>query len=377
MPKINKRNLQSVLARGKMFTHAYRTNKKIVVIESDDWGGIRTSNRAAYDELANKDYQLSRSAYSLDCLESNEDLEALFHCLERFQFNNGQHPKITGNVILGNPDFKAIRASNFEDYSYESVDRTLQHYPKSSAILSLWKDGKNKNVFTPQLHGREHIKYWEWMKDLKNGSPEAKFTFDLGMCGVPLKVSKENQSYFKPLYTCNSELTKNQVKLDSLIHQGGELFEQFLGYTSRSTVAPNVAWTDTCEYLWKQQGIQFIQGGFLQEMHCYGKVKYRIHYTGEKNKLQQIYLVRNCTFEPVKSEDPEYWKSTFASIERAFKAKTPAIISSHRVNYVGSIKESNRDWGLTQLSLLLRAIQSKYPDTIFMSSDELGLNILK
>lgn len=376
MPKINKRNLQSVLARAKMFTHAFKTDMKIIVIESDDWGGIRTSSKAAYDELISKGYQLSRSAYSLDCLESNEDLKALFDCLEKFEFNSGQNPIITGNVILGNPDFNAIRESNFGEYTYESVDRTLAHYPESSAILSLWKEGKNKNVFVPQLHGREHIKYWDWINDLKKESHEAKFTFELGMCGVPLSVSKEHQSYFKPLYTCNSELNRNNVRLESIIQQGAELFEQFLGYQSRSTVAPNVTWTETCEELWKQQNIQIIQGGFLQELHCEGKVKYKIRHTGEKNERDQVYLVRNCTFEPVKSQDPEYWKSTFSSIERAFKAKTPAIISSHRVNYVGSIKESNRDRGLDQLKQLLSAIQRKYPDVIFMSSEELGLHLL-
>ena len=55
-----------------------------------------------------------------------------------------------------------------------------------------------------------------------------------------------------------------------------------------------------------------------------------------------IYLVRNRTFEPAQSSSKNYWESTYRQIENAFAKGTPAIISSHRVNFIGSINQENR-----------------------------------
>jgi hypothetical protein len=64
-------------------------------------------------------------------------------------------------------------------------------------------------------------------------------------------------------------------------------------------------------------------------------------------------------------------------IEVSFKYKKPAIISSHRVNFIGSIQPDNRDKNLKLLSDLLKQIVIKYPDVEFMSSDELLMLIKK
>ena len=53
----------------------------------------------------------------------------------------------------------------------------------------------------------------------------------------------------------------------------------------------------------------------------------------------------------------------------------PAIISSHRVNYVGFLDERNRDKNLKLLKTLLDKILNKWPDVEFLSSDEMGLII--
>ena len=59
-------------------------------------------------------------------------------------------------------------------------------------------------------------------------------------------------------------------------------------------------------------------------------------------------------------------------IRVAFKWGKPAVISSHRVNYVGSIDPSNRDNGLDKLKKLLNKVLKKWPDVEFMTSAELG-----
>ena len=94
------------------------------------------------------------------------------------------------------------------------------------------------------------------------------------------------------------------------------------------------------------------------------------HWMGSKNGLGQRYFIRNCSFEP--AVDPKAdAKRCLKKIESAFRWNKPAIISSHRVNYIGSIHSDNRTRNLAELNLLLEGILNRWPDVEFMSSDQL------
>lgn len=372
MKKLNKRNLVSAYARWLSYTKAWRTDKKIVIIESDDWGSIRTSNREAYNSLLHEGYDMSISPYTLDALESNEDLKELFCVLNSVKDSQGNPACFTANMIMANPDFVAIKKNNFSKYVYETVDKTLEKNEGRDQVRDLWKLGKSSKMFFPQLHAREHVRYWEWMKALKGNDDEAIKTFKLGMCGLPRVVSKNGQSYFHPQYIDDKILNEHKIDLNKLISEGVELFKDEFGFYSKTTIAPNCGWTSSCEKIWKNNNIEFIQGGYLQEHHYVNNIKYIPHYLGEKSKIDGlVYLVRNCTFEPSTSTNPNYWEGTFRQVENAFNRKTPALISSHRVNFSGEIEKKNRENGLRQLRKLLSKIIKKWPDVIFINSVEL------
>ena len=59
-------------------TFGYKTNRKIVVFESDDWGSIRMPSKLAYSNLLKKGIGVDKSYLydTLDSLEKKEDLEA-------------------------------------------------------------------------------------------------------------------------------------------------------------------------------------------------------------------------------------------------------------------------------------------------------------
>ena len=66
----------------------WRTNRKIVVIESDDWGTIRMSSKEAFNSLLKKGYPVDQCPYNkYDALESNQDLEMLFDVLNSVKGN--------------------------------------------------------------------------------------------------------------------------------------------------------------------------------------------------------------------------------------------------------------------------------------------------
>lgn len=77
----------------------WRTNRKIVVIESDDRGSLRMSSIKAYQDLKNKGVSLDQGAGArynqYDTLASKEDLEQLFDVLRRVKDKNGKAAKFT------------------------------------------------------------------------------------------------------------------------------------------------------------------------------------------------------------------------------------------------------------------------------------------
>ena len=85
--------------------------------------------------------------------------------------------------------------------------------------------------------------------------------------------------------------------------------------------------------------------------------------------LGQLFYNRNCVFEPVQvTYDPVDF--CMAQIQGAFNWNKAAIISTHRVNYMGKIDTSNRGKGLKKLDQLLKAITERWSDVIFMTTDE-------
>ena len=87
-------------------------------------------------------------------------------------------------------------------------------------------------------------------------------------------------------------------------------------------------------------------------------------------------ITRNCHFEPSDPLHTDWVSSCLLEIENAFSWRKPAVISSHRVNFVGFINQDNADFGLKELNRLLSSITSKWPDIEFMTSTELG-NIIR
>ena len=61
-----------------------------------------------------------------------------------------------------------------------------------------------------------------------------------------------------------------------------------------------------------------------------------------------------------------------AQIAIAFAFRRPAVINTHRVNYIGSINPENADLGLSALQRLLESITRRWPDVKFISTDQLS-----
>lgn len=361
-------NLKQKIYTNILNIPGWRTKRKIVVIESDDWGSIRMPSREVYEKFLKKGYDISDSDYNrLDTLESNSDLSELYDVLTSFKDFKGNHPVITANFVVGNPDFQRIRECEFESYFYEPITETLKRYPERDLVTSLWIRGIEDKIFWPQFHGREHVNIVRWMKALREQTADIMFTFD-----NETTFSGLGDYNFMEVLDYNSLADLNVMK--ESLQEGLDLFENFFGYRSVSFIPPCYVWSSELEDVLAKSGIKYIQGLIFQLIPTgqFGSYKKKFHFLGQKNKYGQYYLVRNGFFEPSLSRDSDEIDRCLSRMKLAFRWRKPAIISSHRINYIGSLDKSNRDRTLRMLKILLSSILKKWPDVEFMSTEMLG-----
>lgn len=344
--------------------------EKCLIIESDDWGSIRMSSKRSYASLKNAGINLGKGESErynkFDTLASTSDLDALFSVLQSIKNKYGEHPKLTAVSLVANPDFKKIEESGFSDYYWETLPVTFKRYENSRA-LDLWKQGMDEKLFHPEFHGREHLNIGAWMRALQANDKEARMAFKQGIWGFKRKNSGVNyQAAF------DLELPIDLAEQANTIKEGLFEFERLHGFKSRFFVPPNGPFNNQLQKVAFENGIRYLSTAKIQlEPMGDGKYERRFHYIGQKSKSGLIYLTRNAFFEP-SAEGKDWVDSCLSEIENAFKWRKPAVISSHRVNFVGVHYEKNRIEGLKQLAQLLQRVVKRWPDIRFMTSTELG-----
>jgi hypothetical protein len=355
----------------------WRTNRKILVIESDDWGSVRIKDIQAFINLKEKGLNVDAIHYdSVESLESNEDLEMLFDVLLQFKDKKGNHPVFTPMCIMGNPDFEKIEASEYASYFFQPLLETIKQYPGSNRIIELWNKGKELNIFVPEIHGREHVNVNRYMNILQNHEAKEGLRYALNCKSLGPGAFKgvTYPNYLGALHPIQKD---EIVELHNHLLDAGELFKQYMGYSPRVFIAPNAEEPKELESSLKKIGVKYLTRS-KKRIYPVGDGKFVKEwcFIGKKNEFDQIILNRNCFFEPVAWGEhlniTNWVDSCLKDIEIAFRWHKPALISSHRVNYVGTIQPSNRENGLNALQLLLKTALKKWPNIEFMSSYDLG-----
>ena len=351
----------------------WRTQRKIVVFESDDWGMIRMPSKESYQRLVQKGVPVDKSVYNrFDSLERNQDLEALMEVLDSVKDKNGSPARFTLNTIMANPNFQNIRESGYQKYFYEPFTETLGRYSHTDQVMKLYREGIEQKVFQPQFHGREHLQVNNWLRKLQSNNTEFQAAFEEGMYTVNptygFSCKEECLDGMATYHEPDSEFASHSVA------EGLNLFEKTFGFRSRSVIAPCYTWHSDLEKTFADHGVKYIQGARAQREARVGQEKKVIkrHYMGQKSSLGLRYLIRNVHFEQVENPEADWVDSAMQEIKTAFRLRKPAIISSHRVNYIGRINTAHRDKNLDFLRRMLQTIKKSYPEVEFMSTDELG-----
>jgi hypothetical protein len=365
--------LANFLKKQKTVLRAHKTNSKgkkiagkYLIIESDDWGAIRTPSKKVMNNFSDKGFDISNSVYKKDSLESNEDVDMLCNVLANFKDSNGNPLKFTTNTIMANPDFEKIKNSDYLQYFYEPLQHTFSQYPAHDKVLQKWIQAINNNLFVPQFHGREHLQINRWLKMLQSGNTNALYSFSQGAT----YSGKADYSFMEAFDwddTSDIELHK------SIITDGLQLFKEMFGFASASFIAPCYNWDPSLSTHLVNQDISIIQGARFQFAPTGTFEKYQLipHYFGQQlNGL--TYNVRNCFLEPSLQASKDWVDSCLGEIQAAFMWNKPAVICSHRINYIGFIDEKNRERGLRDLQAVIKAVLKKWPDVQFIATNQLA-----
>ena len=168
-----------------------------------------------------------------------------------------------------------------------------------------------------------------------------------------------------------SELSKLEEHIE-ILEDGISLFEKLFGYKAKYFVPPNGRINNKLNFTCYRNGIKFRSASNIQQEPVgNGKNKRVLHWLGQKESNGIRYIIRNCVFEPSK-RGKDWVDSCLNDMKIAFRCGKPAIITTHRVNFIGVHDVSNRDNGLRELARLLKAILKTWPDVEFMTADQLG-----
>lgn len=337
---------------------------KYCVIECDDWGGIRMPTADVCKVLISGGIVNPESRYITDSLETTEDLVRLFGILNSVKDCHGKRAVMTPITNVANPDFDKIKKDKFTKYHYEKFTDSYIRYDRGFGVRELWQQGIESGIFIPELHGREHINVQLWMRELMNGNADVLFAFNNGYVADRAFSFGTHGESLRAEFELDSE-TQIPFLIKS-IQDSVTIFKEVFGYQPSVFVPSNGVFHPIFEKSLFDAGVRYLNvQRTMRYTNSDGRRRYKIHFSGQRSATGLIYYTRNCAFEPSAKEYTGI-EHTIMQIAAAFRWGKPALISTHRVNFVGGINSKSREFGLLELKKLLKEIVRRWPDVEFI-----------
>jgi hypothetical protein len=360
------------IAKNYINALGWSSKQKYLIIESDDWGGVRMPSKNVYDKLLQNNIAVDKFSFDKnDSLESEDDLKALYQVLQKYCDRVGNNPVLTAYFVVANPNFEKIAASNKKEYFYETILDTYHRFPHTRNVPDLINKGREEGLIVPQFHGREHIHVKRWMEAINSESQKELISFD-NRAIVSSKSSLCTKPYVKDYFKGFDYNSIEEFREIEDIHRDGlRIFKSIFGNASVTFMAQGSVWGNHILDMLHDEGVNLICG---QQHHPKLDGGYKVinQSWGVENHLGQLHWRRNCMFEPGRNQNFDWVGKCLSEIEIAFRWGKPAVLSSHRENYIGSIFEENREHTLKKLDKLFLNILKKWPDVQFISTEQLA-----
>jgi hypothetical protein len=304
---------------------------KAVVLESDDWGLCAWApDEPAWRALEDTPVFLGRAGrkYAGSTLEDAGDVRALAELLLALRGGDGFPPVLQANTVVANPDYARLGDRRFE------VDTLpLVHLPDTPSRWSrpgMWDQvarARESGVWWPELHGLHHLPEASWLAALRRGDPDARRAFDQEspVCAA-VDASGE--------YDSREPREVRRRNLECAV----EGFRALMGRAPRSFCPPDYRWDGSLEEDAERLGVTTLQGLAEQAGNPFPPLRRLLvsrrwpHARGAR-----FYMPPRIAFEPG-DEGGRHSPVGVEAVARAARAQwrhgRPAVVSSHRVNYV-------------------------------------------
>ncbi len=344
---------------------------RAVAMESDDWGlcGFVPS-AGALDGLDRKALAPGPfpPVYWQSTLEDSATVAQLAGVLKRHRGRDGLPAVLQSNYILSSLTWEPT--ADRGDSTWQWQERDLPDLPPAYTRPGLWRAVQTaiaSGALHPEFHGRYHYDPAR-RRELSLSTPVAREAAEREVTIFP---HSERTWELGPW--------RSSAQLAGELDHGLVVFQDVFGMPPRSVIAPDYHWDDRCERLWVSRGIRVIQAKREQRNPAWNSRIGRILKVLDRTWARQVrrdrtYLDRNCLLEPVQSPDREATiRACTAAVHRAWRWGEPAIVETHRINFV-HLDTTVVDRGLQSLDAMLTAIAPPGAGTapIYLVDGEIG-----
>ncbi|WP_426416968.1 hypothetical protein [Aestuariirhabdus sp. LZHN29] len=307
-------------------------NAPLFILESDDWGA--------------GDHQQSQSLGKINTM--------LKACL----LADGGNPVMTLGVTLLAP-----RVSVKDSHCV--IETVSLAAPESQKTLISLLEVQREGLMPLQLHGRLHFN-----TDCLQSYMDSQFKDETRAENNPVELGKSIPIEVFPAEVqsrwCSAESDAERQAMDEVLEH-----KDVFGMMPSVAVPPTFVWNDEVEAGWLKGGITTLMTPGHRSVERDGD-----HFVRDRRDIANgdltasglLCLVRNGYFEPYKGVGVN---QCLQMVEHAIACGRPAIIETHRWNYIHP-DLSVRERCYSELASLLRIVVERYPAVASVSSEVLA-----
>lgn len=349
--------IRTVLRR-ESGTPGFVFSRPLVLLQSDGWGRVGVCDPEGFEKIRSKGIRLGENPNDLYSLETAADVDSLRDLLANHRDCMGNPACLVMNFCPANLDFKKMREGGFSKLELMPLFRGLPGRWSRPGLIESYRSGIKQGVFFPALQGLTQFCTFAVEQALVHNNERAHLLRILWEEDTPFihwRMPWVGYEYWHPEKPQAGFLPAEIQR--TLVRRGCELLLALFKTAPISACAPGYRANLATYEAWSHHGIRVAQNS-----------------TGEGLKAPNIgpngilQLHRVLDFEPCRKEVEVDRYLEIAQV--CFSRGLPFVVSVPSMNFHSSIKDFSTP-SLAALDALLMALESKYPELLYITDRDL------